>query len=171
MFAFVIYAIAVWYAAARWRRQWLSLAWVTAGFLGLVLVGYFHSRLNVWSNGQIYLPVLRVLLYPYTLMVVAVGLYIAALPRRNIRWEHCPLCEYDLRGLDQPIETCPECGMNEELARLALGRRYTGFPAPPTDAAIPGARATEAPGPAPVPAAPPWPANARPSATLDPSSG
>jgi hypothetical protein len=130
VFAFVAYACAVWYAAARWRRRWAAVAWVLAGLLGCMLVAYFHWRLNVWTHGEIYLPVLRVLLYPYTVMVVAVGLFIACLPRRAIGWEHCPGCEYDLRGLDEPIETCPECGMSEELAELTYGRRQA-FPAGP----------------------------------------
>jgi hypothetical protein len=131
VFAFVIYAVAVWYAAARWRRRWESFAWITAGFAGLVLVAYFHWRLNIWTHGNIYLPVLRVLLFPYTALVVGIGLFIALLPRRIIPWAHCPGCLYDLRGLDAPVESCPECGMNEELGQLIFGSQFKGFPAGP----------------------------------------
>jgi hypothetical protein len=131
VFAFVVYAVAVWYAAARWRRRWEAFAWILAGFGGLALVAYFHWRLNIWTHGTIYLPVLRVLLYPYTALVVGVGLFIAMLPRRVIPWAHCPGCLYDLRGLDAPVESCPECGMTEELGQLIFGCQFKGFPAGP----------------------------------------
>jgi hypothetical protein len=42
VFAFAAYALAVWYAAARWRRQWAGLAAVAVGILGLLLVAYLH---------------------------------------------------------------------------------------------------------------------------------
>jgi hypothetical protein len=142
VFAFVVYAVGVWYAAARWRRRWESFAWILAGFGGLVLVAYFHWRLNIWTHGNIYLPVLRVLLYPYTALVVGVGLFIALLPRRVIPWAHCPACTYDLRGLDAPVESCPECGMTEELGRLTYGRQFKGFPAMPRPDLTPAAPAT-----------------------------
>lgn len=142
MFAFVIYAVAVWYAAARWRRRWESFAWIGAGFAGLVLVAYFHWRLNIWTHGNIYLPVLRVLLYPYTALVVVIGLFIALLPRRVIPWAHCPGCLYDLRGLDAPVESCPECGMNEELGQLIFGSQFKGFPAGPPAGISPEEAAT-----------------------------
>ena len=167
MFAFVLYAVLVWYAAARWRRQWGSYLAIAAGLAGLVLVAYLHYRLSVWTHGRIYLPILRVLLYPYTLLVVAVGLFIAALPRRPLAWDHCPGCLYDLRGLDAPVEVCPECGMNEELARFIEGRRFRGFPAPPGEPLIRAASATPAPAPAPRPAGPRWPQSAAASACLD----
>lgn len=36
---------------------------------------------------------------------------------------HCPLCEYNLRGLDQP--RCPECGFTFTWAELKLGQEQT----------------------------------------------
>jgi hypothetical protein len=143
VFAFVVYAVAVWYAAARWRRRWESFAWIAAGFAGLVFVAYAHWRLNIWTHGNIYLPVLRVLLYPYTALVVGIGLFIAVLPRRVIPWAHCPGCLYDLRGLDAPVESCPECGMTEELGQLIFGCQFKGFPAGPRAGVSPGEAATE----------------------------
>ncbi len=109
MFAFVVYAVGIWYAAARWRRRWQSFAWVTAGFFGCVFVAWLHTRLNIYTHGKIYLPILRSLLYPYTGLVVVVGLYIACLPRGNRFHGCCPWCKYDLTGLPRPAK-CPECG-------------------------------------------------------------
>lgn len=109
MFAFVVYAVGIWYAAARWRRRWQAFAWIAAGFLGLVCVAWLHYRLNIWTHGKIYLPVLRSMLYPYTALVVVVGLYIACLPRGNRLDGCCFACGYNLAGLALPVK-CPECG-------------------------------------------------------------
>jgi hypothetical protein len=173
VFAFVVYAILVWLAAAKWRRQWLSLVIILIALIGLILVALFHYQLSLWSHGRIYLPVLQVLLYPYTALVVVLGLYIAALPRRPITWVHCPICKYDLRGLDDPIESCPECGMTEELAKLMLGREFVGFPAPgardePDLSPVRGAMPRRAP--RPRPASPQWPATAAVRASPDPAN-
>jgi hypothetical protein len=165
VFLFVLYAVAIWFAAARWRRQWGSFASVLAGLAGLVLIGYAHYRLSVITHGRINLPVLQSLLYPYSALVTGIGLYIAALPRKRLPWEHCPKCQYDLRGLDQPIEVCPECGMTDELARITFGREYRGFPAAGLSPAPP---ATPRPAPAPGRAAPQWPATAAARVCLDP---
>lgn len=117
VFAFVIYAVAVWYAAARWRRTWSGFLWVSAGGLGLVLVALFHYQLNIWTDGRIYLRVMQVLLYPYAILVVGMGLYIACLPRAVVLPpRRCPACRYDLRGLDPDDLRCPECGMPYDYA-------------------------------------------------------
>jgi hypothetical protein len=128
MFAFVIYAVAVWYAAARWRRRWPSFAWVGLGLAGLLMVAYIHYRLNVWSDGKIYLPVLRSLLYPYTIMVVMVGVYIACLPRSKPGEHRCSCCRYDLAGLTLPAP-CPECGTPN--AAIRARRATPGRPGAP----------------------------------------
>lgn len=112
MMAFTFYAALIWMAAARWRRQWESFAWVAGGLAGLLLVAYLHWLLNVWTEGRIYLVVLRTLLYPYTVVVVAVGLFIACLPaaRKKPAVPVCPGCAYDLHGLEDEVNSCPECG-------------------------------------------------------------
>jgi len=125
VFAFVIYAVAVWFAAARWRRRWASFASVGAGGLGLVLVAWFHWQLNIWTGGRIYIQVLQVLLYPYTVMVVVMGLYIACLPRAVPLVKHqCPECAYDLHGLEEVDLRCPECGTAQAYA---VERRLRGI--------------------------------------------
>jgi hypothetical protein len=123
MLAFVVYAAAVWYAAARWRRQWESFAWVGIGLAGLLLVAYLHYLLSLWTDGRIFLPILRSLLYPYTVVVVIVGLYIACLPSRPPIVE-CPSCAYDLRGLEEEVNMCPECGTPFMIADGIARRVY-----------------------------------------------
>lgn len=137
MIAFAFYAVAVWYAAAKWRRQWAAFGWVAAGALGLVMVGYFHWKLNIWTNGRIYFRVLQTLLYPYSVLVVGMGLYLACLPR-PLKSLHCEACRYDLKGLEGEAALCPECGTTHP--RLNRG---------PTAAPDPEA--------APLPAGPGWP--------------
>lgn len=110
MFAFVVYAVAVWLAAARWRRRWAAFAWVGAGCAGLCLVAWIHTLANEYTGGRLYLPVLRSLLYPYTALVGGVGLFIALLPGRRAGCPRCPVCDYDLAGLLQERMVCPECG-------------------------------------------------------------
>jgi hypothetical protein len=168
VFAFVVYAVAIWFAAAKWRRQWRSFAWVIAGGIGLCLIALFHYQLNIWTGGRIYLRVLQVLLYPYTVLVVGMGLYIACLPRQIKATVPCPACEYDLAGLDLPGLLCPECGMSYEYA---VARQIRGIhagisvdlPAPEIPAVIPNPvsleQAAKQPRPrAPAPAGPRWPA-------------
>lgn len=188
MFAFAIYAVAVWFAAARWRRTWLSFAAVLAGGLGLVAVAYLHYRLNIWTHGRIYLRVLQVMLYPYTAMVVGMGLYIACLPRAagERAAVHCPACHYDLAGLEPEGLVCPECGM---LYEYAVARQIRGIhagmmgdPTPePMPRVIPnprrkalisrGGAATPSRPAGPGPGGPRWPAIGSPAAWRHSSDG
>src|SRR5690606_12418722 len=117
MFVFVIYAIAVWYFAARWRRSWRGLAVIVAATGGLLLVAEFHTRLEQWTPGSIYLPVLRSILAGYGVVVVAMAMFVFVLPRRvaEAAWA---VCGYDLSALEGHVEICPECG--GASPRLAL---------------------------------------------------
>jgi hypothetical protein len=111
MFAFSVYAVIVWYLAAHWRRTWASFATVAGALAVLVFIAYLHYLLSVWTDGRIYLPVLRSLLYPYTVLVGVIGLYLACLPAAiPARGAECPRCRYDLRGLEDETNSCPECG-------------------------------------------------------------
>jgi hypothetical protein len=82
---------------------------------GLLVVCWAHYRLadyarSVDPDGQgIYRQVFQSIMYPYTALVGAVGLFLAVLPRDHPP-EHCSACGYDLRGLGRPVRTCPECG-------------------------------------------------------------
>lgn len=142
MLVFVVYAVLVWYAAAKWRRRWRSFALVTLGLVGLVGVAYLHTWLNIWTDGAVYLPVLRSLLYPYMALVGMVGYYIACLPRARPGEVRCHSCRYDLAGHTLPA-ICPECGTRNMPTRVR-----TATPGP---AAEPGS------------ASPRWPAPAAPS--------
>ena len=146
MFAFAVYALLVWYNAARWRRHWASFAAVAVGVAGLLLVAYFHLCLNDWTHGRIYLRVLQIMLYPYTVLVAAVGLYIACLPRR-VPDHACVKCRYDLRGLAGETDVCPECG---------------GLIVEP--GVSPAGAARSSPPAAPLRAGPRWPAIGAPAA-------
>jgi len=122
-FFFVGYALAVWFLAAKWRRMPMSFVVVAAGLLGLMALNVLHGKLNDWTQGTIYLPVLRSIMYPYTGLVAVVGLYIACLPRRVDAG--CLRCGYDLFGLakaGQPCR-CPECGTEQTLAERPVFRR------------------------------------------------
>lgn len=152
MIAFVVYAVLIWYAAARWRRRWEAFAWVGGGIAGLVLVALFHLQLSRWTDGRIYLQVMQWMLYPYTGLVGLIGLFLACLPR-HLPEAHCPHCEYDLRGLTLRDLLCPECG-SPYRPPVTRGRRAKAHPAP----ASPGEDL-------------PAPASAALSACLDPDPG
>ncbi len=109
MFAFVLYAILVWYLAIRWRRRLIGLVSLAAGLAGIAFIGYFHLLLSRWTDGAIYLPLLQIMLYPYGLLVGGAGLFMVCLPRRRPT-AYCKACSYDLAGLDPEIDRCPECG-------------------------------------------------------------
>lgn len=117
MIGFVIYAALVWWAGYRWRRRWLGFGSVILGFLGLVGLAVLHWRLSELTHGRIYLPVLQVLLYPYTLMVAAGGFFMAAMPK--MLPFRCASCGYDLEGLEGDLAICPECGRTHAMAYRA----------------------------------------------------
>lgn len=109
MFAFVLYALGVWYAAARYRRTLAGFLWVGAGLLGLVVISLGHYGLFVYTKGAVNLPVLGSLLWPFAVLVVGVGLYIAALPRPKVL---CERCGTDLtQGRHEALPVCPCCGL------------------------------------------------------------
>lgn len=112
MFLFVIYAVAVWYFAVRYRRTWRGFASVAAGIAGLVALAWLHIQLSRWTHGKIYLQQLQVLLYPYTVVVAVIGFYAACLGR-NYNPAICLGCGYDRTGLALSNPVCPECGRLE----------------------------------------------------------
>jgi len=132
LFLFIIYALAVWFAAGKWRRQWLGLLSVVAGIVGILLVGYFHIRLNDWTGGGIYLPVLQSILYPYGGLVAFVGFFIICLPRA-IPASDCLRCGYDLSGQDTSPVVCPECGQASAHAPGLHSLPSPPSPSPPFD--------------------------------------
>lgn len=121
LFFFVAYAVFVWYATAIRRRRWQGFAIAVAGLLGVAVVGYLHWLLNIYTDGRINLPVLQSILYPYGLLVFAVSVYIACLPRTVVPGV-CHTCGYDLAGLATVSESrqlmakCPECGRRSVAA-------------------------------------------------------
>ncbi|MEX2218913.1 MAG: hypothetical protein WD749_09155 [Phycisphaerales bacterium] len=148
MFVFALYAVLVWWLAARWRRQWGSFAVVAAGLALLLAVAWLHYLLSLWSEGRIYLPVFQSILYPYIALVTLVGLYIACLPA-NSRLPLCPACDYDLGGLEDETTSCPECGIPFMMENNRVRRVWADPICPAALAPVsraPGALATRAPG-------------------------
>lgn len=137
MFFFVAYAVVVWWLAARWRRRWRGFIAVAAGVAGLVGVAYLHYQLSAWTNHKIYLQVLQILLYPYTVMVGALGVFLASLPRGAAKGA-CAGCGYDLSGLPADARVCPECSRRMApqpvMIRQSTPRSSTRTGSPPTSA-------------------------------------
>lgn len=127
MFIFVVYAIAVWFAAFRWRRRFLGIAIIV---LSLVLLAFFnlmHYRVAAYFSYEALLPVFRVLMYPYMVFVGGLGLYLFSFPRELRRdVVQCRACWYDLDALvaeSGESARCPECGATRDEARTRRGRR------------------------------------------------
>ncbi|MCC6426734.1 MAG: hypothetical protein IT435_07920 [Phycisphaerales bacterium] len=123
MMIFVVYAALVWYAAAKWRRQWLSFVIVTLG-VGLILAIMLSGRrLAEWTGIPILQMMVNGLLYPYIFLLGFIGYFIALIPRPPGEGSKrpCEHCGYDLIGHDDsatPI--CPECG---EPIKIKIKRR------------------------------------------------
>lgn len=122
---FVGYALLVWFGAAKYRRTLIGMGVVGAGVGGLLAISYAH-----WLMGEFYpelmIQGLQILMYPYTAVVGAVGLFIAAMPRPAPEGA-CPGCHYDLRGIDIAIAKCPECGRKID-AEARMLHRPSGVP-------------------------------------------
>ena len=118
---FVGYALAVWALAARWRRAPSGFISVVLGVGGLLALNFLHYKLEQWTDGTIYLPVLQSIMFPYTALVAVVGVFITCLPRVH-PWM-CRHCHYDLRGLEEGARLCPECGAATSAAVARSARR------------------------------------------------
>lgn len=112
MLIFTAYALLVWLLAVRWRRSPAGFVVTLAGLAGLVAAGYFHVKLGDWFGW--YIAAMQLILYPYTIIVTAVGFFLASLPRLCPDTVSCVQCAYDLRGLTSEGQhvriRCPECG-------------------------------------------------------------
>lgn len=117
---FVGYALLVWYLCARWRRSVRAFGIALVGFAGLMSINFLHLKLNDWTSGQIYLPVLQSIMLPYTLLVTGFAFYIACLPRRYR--QGCIACGYSLEGIGGDAVRCPECGKAQWIEQKAVYR-------------------------------------------------
>lgn len=116
MFIFIVYAVLVWWGAFHWRRHLLGFVIVLGGVGLCVLTGVLHTVMGRMTGGDIFMPVFQGLLYPYTALVLAVGLCFVFAPhhtggRQADGAANCPGCGYNLSGLGSSTQQCPECGL------------------------------------------------------------
>lgn len=127
MLLFVAFAVLVWYGAFSGRRRAGGFAAIAAGLLILLTINALHLHVAQAFGYERFVPVFRVLLYPYIVMVTAVGLFLVFLPIDLPRGElHCRACRYDLSDLKLEVTTgspCPECGATLAEAATIKGRR------------------------------------------------
>lgn len=117
MLLFVIYAVAIWYAVYRTRRTLRGMACLLGGVALLIVVAWLHYKLQEWTTFDIFLPVLQIILYPYTVLVLGVGVFFLWLPHPG-----CRVCGYDISQLAH-ASVCPECGSTYEERTTRRGRR------------------------------------------------
>lgn len=124
MFLFVIYAVFVWFAALRYRRRVGGIAILCGALFCLHLFNLVHGDIaDVIGYDE---KVFRGLMYPYMVLVAAVGLYLFSFPRELPRGRvHCRACWFDLSEIEHlgPDTPCPECGTTPSEARSLRGRR------------------------------------------------
>lgn len=108
MVLFPTFAILIWWPTAVYRRRWQSFAIVFAGVTLLALLGAFHAYLGSVTNYTLFVPVFQSIWIPYAVLVGAIGLLIAIMPRRY-SGAVCESCGYPDDGL-QAVMRCPECG-------------------------------------------------------------
>lgn len=101
-----LYALVVWWVAAKHRRTWKAFVFTAAGgafVLPLVdplvyLVWWMMGEKPVW---------LFPFMYAYAAVLLVVGCMLSVLPR-GPRGVPCQACGYDLTG--NATGLCPECG-------------------------------------------------------------
>ncbi|MEL6328884.1 MAG: hypothetical protein AAFR38_04425 [Planctomycetota bacterium] len=123
---FTLYAVMVWWLAAKTRRTAKAFAPVLLGVGILLLINWIHYELYKLTNGELDLAVVRSMMYPYTALVAGVAVFIALLPKVAAPGR-CGGCGYDLSGL--PGEgtgervVCPECGRGDRPDSVRVHRR------------------------------------------------
>ncbi len=102
----VLYAIAVWTIAWRFRRRWPAFAAVLLAAPPIVLSAHFDVWLvrTVFDEDASWLVTLASL---FAGIIVFIALLLSFQPRSKPS-HVCVVCEYDMRGLS--ARTCPECG-------------------------------------------------------------
>ncbi|MGP1272276.1 MAG: hypothetical protein ACTS22_02985 [Phycisphaerales bacterium] len=127
MFLFVLYAVAVWFVAFRWRRRAAGLAAIGVAVGALALFNLVHYRVAAFFEYDRYIAAFRVIMYPYMAFVGGIGLYLFSFPRELRRGAvQCRACWYDLGALADEagrVARCPECGATPAEARTRKGRR------------------------------------------------
>lgn len=124
----IVYAVMTWYLAMRWRRRWLSFAAVACSVgllcaLGMALRAGELEWIGVEGSvaGTLRLHVIEAFLWPYTALVLSLGIFICCIRRTAPSEAHCPRCHYDLAALDPEGLVCPECGAPQPYRCMACG--------------------------------------------------
>ncbi len=121
MILFAIYAVLIWFFAARWRRTLKGFSVVFLGAALALLTTYVAFRFLAKDT---FVP-LSLLLTAEGVAVLSVGLFIVCLPARP-DGRHCGYCWYDMSGLDATVPVCPECGGQREFPRASAAKRGAG---------------------------------------------
>jgi hypothetical protein len=106
----LMYAVAIWAVAVIFRRRWLSFVVIIAAMAPVALITHWVVGLNIGASatGR---PLPPTALYAvgtaYGGLIFGVGLLIAVQPRKEAKERPCPVCEYEVKGIEGP---CPECG-------------------------------------------------------------
>lgn len=131
---FVGYAMLTWFGCAKHRRTTLGWGCVLIGVGGLATISYGH-----WIFGRVFPELmpqgLQILMYPYSVVVGAVAVFIASMPRPAPEGA-CSKCHYNLAGLGYPVSKCPECGSKADVTRTK--HRPSGSPREDLRAGDPG---------------------------------
>jgi cytochrome c biogenesis protein CcdA len=130
-----VYAVFVWYLAARYRRRWQGVAAVFLGVLAIWMVVSLLKAGDGRTGGAVRSHQLLTLLWAEMIIVAGIGLFLVCLPRRRGELD-CPQCGYDLTGLDPQGLKCPECGrpwtgLGSGLANDRSARTFTPIPSTP----------------------------------------
>lgn len=110
MLLFPFYAVLFWFLAGKYRRTWRGVGIVFAGMGGLVMFELVLIRLGMLGIAGLEPWDLIRILVPFSVLVIAVAVFIFFIPYPAPPYVHCRACKYDLRGLDATDLRCPECG-------------------------------------------------------------
>lgn len=116
MFIFPVYAMISLYAIGLNRRRWLGYALAIACPLLILLAMRLLDEVARWTNGAFKPGGIKIMFYPYAILLFMAGAFLSLLPRAKPAVGHCEKCGYDLAGLERDMPLCPECGFSGSIS-------------------------------------------------------